>query len=930
MEDLERLFHASLNKHVREFEALKAKDSSMAAELAALREAQGEFRDWQNSTRARPADGLDSFRATFESRMALHSERITETLSRVDHVSSRVAAIEGSSMRNRFEQLEAAVAESSEKCSKALDAALEKLDHLSRRISSCEENGALLVGKIEDGLAGERMTVGAQVLSLQARVDVLEPRLDELVGRNAKAMAGTQDKVEHLHQRVVACEKALPSQGELHKAQANLSGERAAAEERHALMVRRLDHVERKLASTADAEAVVALQVACDGLATSQDRLRRAQEQLTQGRAVVEDQQLQHLRRHLDAVERLAGRASEEAAHAAGERAGTLCEDLRQALSTLSTEKAALEGQQLILKERLDYLERVTSKAQDKQATESAMAKQDQLSRALASFTQDKLRLEAGTAFVRQRLDELLAMLGEGGGVAALQRSCEELALQCEELGGRQGTLGEAQAKLQGQQLQFLQRVAYLEGMVGSTESQEQAGTEKHSETILKRLRRLEAAVRDHPQSQPEVASSARTSGRCVGFVLQEDPASADEREALEATLNERVGDLEQLLSHLPEKQIKRLETAQAKLEQAQASLVNANKELSAQQGALGERVEQLASRISDTADRDSLGIAAAQKRLDSVHERLLACERQSGAAVRAESLARTLKSETVALSARQDSLREHMQHLECTLSCAVDRHAQDLECLKAGNSRHSRELEHLRESHDLQVMSAERLEYLEELWASRARLGQPRARSALVEELGSAPLVHRRNRSPMRHAGESHAPAGLDFRVDALEQRLQDISRGSGYASEARVAQLRRAASQDALYRPGGSSPVPQAAGDTFPSDEQSSASLQERVRSLERLLCISPRRHGAPEMPTTPPPHPVRPREGLTPEKLARESSSHSVQDRLSYFEGLLGAPRRRVASTGLLHSVTVRPTVAAPRSALVRAGSRPPPPP
>jgi chromosome segregation ATPase len=258
MNFLEKTVGDSADKHSKAFE-----------ELESLKTAHGRHAD----AHGKHASELDNLKrshaahASLEERMKFveknigdsadrHAEELAAAHARVDKVHGSLtelqkahAALEKdhkaknshhATMAERMAFLEQSLGDSADKHSKELEAL--RLAHTKHEQAHA--------GHVRDlqgikAITEKHATVGE-------RLDYVERMLGDSADKHAAAIEAAQAQLEHVHGRLLQCEKHGTAIGELRKVHSALASEKAALDTHHATLQERVDYIENMLGSSAD------------------------------------------------------------------------------------------------------------------------------------------------------------------------------------------------------------------------------------------------------------------------------------------------------------------------------------------------------------------------------------------------------------------------------------------------------------------------------------------------------------------------------------------------------------------------------------------------------------------------------------------------------------------------------------------------------
>ena len=176
------------------------------------------------------------------------------------------------------------------------------------------------------------------------------------------------------------------------------------------------------------------------------------------------------------------------------------------------------------------------------------------------------------------------------------------------------------------------------------------------------------------------------------------------------ATLEERLGRLETAMGDTHSKHSLEIEATKA----AHQRLSKEQKLRDDKHASIAERLEYLEAKIGDSFDQHERELKAAHSKLEQVHTRLSQCEKH-GANISELHRSHSTSSQEhkAALAAHSASLGERLDFLEKSLGQSAEKHAKEVDALKASHSRITTETK-LRDAHHATV--SERLEYIEKM----------------------------------------------------------------------------------------------------------------------------------------------------------------------------------------------------------------------
>jgi len=469
---------------------------------------------------------------------------------------------------------------------------------------------------------------------LRERVESLENQLGEASDKHARALETAHAKVEHLHGRVLACEKHGGALTDIRKAHTGLASEKAVLDAQHGTLKERLDQLEQLHGVTAgeharELQALKAAQarLAGESKALKTDVLAQEKEAREAHHASVQER--------LDYLEGLLGDSAER--HDKHARA---LETLKASHGELASRSKGLEGSH-------------TSAAESIQQ--------------LRSHIED---VHSHSSSLNERLTALQTALGEqpekhGKLLEEAIRGVH--TKQARELEGLRRVHSELRRAQEEQEASTRERLVA-----------EREAREAHHDGVQERMAILDRQIGDAAERQGKdlesikAAHEARFSGE------------AKARDAQQGALAERLGRLEGLLSSHADKQSNELREAHAKLDQvherlgacersgprlddkfdelqkAQAHIVHEHERRGDHHLSLKDRVDYLEKAIVDSAERNLGGIES----LKASHSKLVL--------------------EAKSQESQHASLAERLSYVEKAFNDSHDRHGQDLAATKA------------------------------------------------------------------------------------------------------------------------------------------------------------------------------------------------------------------------------------------------------
>lgn len=593
--------------------------------------------------------------------------------------------------------------------------------------------------------------------SMAQQLDHLEQLLSDSAVKHSEQLASLTAAHERIHGRVSACEVQAASLGKSHGLLAN---EKSGLAANHDAMKVRIEALEGLLAESADThiKELAAVSDAQEKHATLLSKQARDVETLKVGHA-------HHatITERVGYLEQLVGDSADKhteesaLAHAKFERVhsrlaacekfGSSIDELRTLHINLSKDNNNLLDHHASLKERFDHIENLLGDSVDKHAEELAAVRSNYDKHAAAFVKHcrefDGLRAaHAQHAGIRERLDYLEKVVedsaekhndGLANALGKLDTVHARLSL-CERHGGAISDLHKALATLaadraaaDARHTSMAERMSYLEELVGDS-------PDRHAQE-LKALKDAHSKHARDLESFKLVAVHHTTLDERMKYLDAAIGASA-EKHALE--LEAAHVKLEHLHGRLSACEVHGATVSE--LKQAHSGLANEKSVLKSQHASLKERVDFLEGALADSAGNHAQMLEAAHAKLEHVHGRLAACER-NGAVL--ESLRKAhgeLASGKAALDIHHATLEERLLHVEQRLGDSSERQAQEVALLnskhdelhgrlteeRAARERHHGFLRELLGKHKdhgdaHQAAITERVEYLENLVGDNA-----------------------------------------------------------------------------------------------------------------------------------------------------------------------------------------------------------------
>jgi len=488
-------------------------------------------------------------------------------------------------------------------------------------------------------LSSDKAMLEMNHATMRDRVEAIEASVRDSADKHGKALENAHARLEHIHGRVTACERLNVAVDSLQKGHSALAEEKATLHAHHATLQERVDYLEKLLGDSADKHAkeldnlkVVHARHAEEvkGISAAQAQHATMEERLNYLEKQLGDSAGAHVQDIASAhakIDQIHGRM------AAFERAGTALTELKRAHTGLAAEKGMLETSHASLKERVSYLETVMGDSADKhsRALEEAKAKMDHLH------------------------SRLIACERHGTAVSDLQKEHDNHKRKHEAL-----------------HASHKDRMDSLEAVLGDAAS-------KHA----KELELLKDA-------HAKLATETKTQhGRVHDHLTQEKEA----REVRHASVQERLSYIEKVLGDSVEKHERHMQALEAQ-KAMHAKLANDVKSKDAGHAGLHERVEQSEKVVRETAERHAQEIAAAHAKLDQLHGKLsderAAREAHAASIDNLKKAHAALAQEKSMRDTHHASIGERLEYLEKVLGESADRHAREVEAVKAPRTRSS------------------------------------------------------------------------------------------------------------------------------------------------------------------------------------------------------------------------------------------------
>lgn len=882
---LEKVMNDSADSHAQELAAAKGRLEQMHGRLAAVEKSGASLGELQkahsglasdlasrNAHHASLAERVGFLEKTFGDSADKHSAEI-EALkaSHAKHESSlgkHAKDFEGfkgsfsshATIEERLEYIEKAMGDSADKHSEELSAAHARLKEMHSRLSVCEVNASGLgdLRKAHADLSSDKQTLQAHHASLKERVEYLENSLGDSADAHAKDLQGAHTKLEQLHSRLAACEKHGASISDLQKAHAGLASQDSAHAANHTSLKERLDYLETQLGDSAGKheKELESLKSNHSKHAEELKSLRSASAQhstLAERMAYLEQAMGDSADKHSQEI--AAAHAKLESMHtrmAACEQHGAALGDLKKSHSSLSTDKATLEMHHATLKERVDFIEGIIGDSADKhgQALEAAHAKLDQL----------QGRLNA----------------------------CERHGTHLGDLQKSHAGLANDKVKLETDHATLKERVDYLESLLGDS-------SDRHS----KELESLKAA---HAKL---MADSKGNHSRLNEVIAQEKEA----RDGHHASVQERLNYLESILGDSADKHEKHIRSLEAQ-KASHAKLSGELKALDQHHACLSERLQELERTWGDLADKHSQELQGAHAKIESLHGRMAedrTVREAHGAQLENLRKAQDNHSKDKSmLEGHHSAVTERLDYLEKVLGESADKHAREIEALKASHNKlqndgkgheknHASMMDRLaqatREKEEVlahHASLAERVEYLESVTGDSADHKRD------LESIKANHAKHAKDLEALNKVHEKHA--SIEDRLEYIEKTLGDSADRHAQelaAAHSKIEHLHGRMEEERNAREAHHGSIGAKLQDHQKAREAHHASMQERLAYLESLIGDAGERHS-------------RDLDKLASEFKGKNQKHATLEERLEFIEKNMGDnAEKHMQDRAALHS-------------------------
>eukprot|EP00931_Biecheleriopsis_adriatica_P025225 TRINITY_DN15541_c0_g1_i2.p1 TRINITY_DN15541_c0_g1~~TRINITY_DN15541_c0_g1_i2.p1 ORF type:complete len:1858 (-),score=462.88 TRINITY_DN15541_c0_g1_i2:61-5634(-) len=774
-------------------------------------------------------DQLHSRLAQLEER---HQSSHSELKKAHANICSEKASLEAhhASLKERVDYLESLIGDSSDKHSKALDAAQARLDQMHGRVSTCERHGSAIddLKKSHANLFRDKSALDAHHATLKERVDFLEGVVGDSADRHSKEL----EAIKTAHQKLQQESKAQHG-----KVSDQMTQDKEARDVLHASLQERLNYLESVMGDSADKHErhmkALEEQKALHAKLSSDVRNREANhaslaERVNYVEKLLGDSADKHAQEIAAAMAKLDsahGRITEE--RMAREAHGASLEVLKKAQSNLAADKQALDRHHANVTQRLDFLEKAVGDSADQHAreVESLKAAHQKLvadgkttnanhasaSDKLAQLQREKEDLHAHHLSLGERVDYLEKLIGENAEkhVQDLENMKTSTAKQLKEL--------DSVKKLHAHHASFEERLDYMEKCLGDS-------ADKHAQDL--------AAVHTKvDQVNSKVVEERGHRESLHGNMRDQMTAEQRAREARHATIEERLKYVEQLIGDNADKHSRDLEEHK----NVHNKTVGEAKALQEKHAGMTERLNYLEQVLGDSLDKHNQELMSAHAKIEQLHGRI--SDEKNGREVTSNTMRELLAKERDAREGHHESIGKRLDQLEELITGHADKQAAEHESHRAAHSKVVSEAK-ARDTHHASM--EERLGYLEktlgdsadkhakELQEAQSKLDQVHGRLTSVERHGDhidelkksqAALTSQKTQLDAHHAS-------LRERVDFLETTVGDnADKHSKALAEVRSAHTKLAHESK--------------------SKEATSVSLGDRLQYLEKVIGDSASKH-------------------------------------------------------------------------------------
>lgn len=619
-------------------------------------------------------------------------------------------------------------------------------DHHKKAIEEHKANHAKL--------ANELRAREASHATLADRMGYIEQRMGDSFEKHAQELAAAVAKMDAVHVRVseerVAREAHVASLESLKKAHGSLASEKQALEKHHATLEERLDYLEKALGDSSDKHTreLEALKAAHQKVATEHK--------------------------------------SKEQSH------GQVADRLTQ----LQREKEDLHARHMLLGERVDYLEKLLGESAEKHTQEIEKFKAKHAKDLDASAS----KMQSHHAGLQERLEYLESKI------------CDSADKHAKELSNMHAKMQELHGKLQDEKNHREEKLLHITGHFRDQISGEQKTREERHASIEERVKFLESAIGNNAATVDELKQKYEKQGTALEDLRSSHVNLSTGKSSLDshhATLKERMDSLESMMGDSADNYNKVLQVHKAD----HAKLSNELHAHQANHATLADRMGYMEQLMGDSFEKHAKELAAAMAKMDAMHgkvseERVASEELAAAKAMEAmrgqvseervapreahmaslESLKKahgSVASQKQALETHHATLQERIDYLEKALGDSSDKHARELEALKAAHQKVL--VEHKGKEQSLFQMQREK----DELHARHMSLGE---RVDYLEKLlGESAEKHQQELEKFKgkHAKLDAGANKLQSHHDGLQERLEYLETKIGDSADQHAKEL-------------------------------------------------------------------------------------------------------------------------------------------
>mmetsp|Transcript_56625 Transcript_56625/g.160739 ORF Transcript_56625/g.160739 Transcript_56625/m.160739 type:complete len:1158 (-) Transcript_56625:394-3867(-) len=647
--------------------------------------------------------------------------------------------VHDSSMQERLDHVERFLSDWATQQKRELEASRSKVEEVQQQVTACVSQGDGLqsLEKVfrdrADGhttelkagqaarsrdFAGPEGTSASstQQAALAERLSFVEALLGESVEKHADGLSAAHEKLDQLHSRLMACERQVPSIGELRRAQAGVASELMAFGPKHGQLQGRMERLEELLGEAAarhaaELSAIRSRQAqefrevkAHDARrATIEDRLSRIEQDLgiLGGKLDVEPIGPSRAREggpELKVQASLGGNFRKTVDSALSERVRLLevafsrassacdkdltgmqhlrdrlaaCDQLDTPVSDMGHGCARLTKDGDALAERFENFSRACHEVQERHASEL-----DELRAAHAKHTADLAAVGASSgqhSTLVERLSRAEKLCGEAADRQAERMAATDARYE-QQLQGRL-LASERSCSQLGETIKALQtgltdRVVGLETRLGEFAGKQHGG--------------LEAANTKLEQMNGRLAECERLTAS-LSKVERAHAAVSDREASLDTnhvSLNARITSIDKRLEEFVDGQTGELET----LRGAHARHAKTLESLHA--SGITERLSYMEKLVGDSLEKHAEKLMAAVIKLDKHHIRLSSCERDCSALNELKKSLASMAGDAALLDKRHASLEGRVDEFERAFGGSAEKLTAELESLRAASAR--------------------------------------------------------------------------------------------------------------------------------------------------------------------------------------------------------------------------------------------------